>query len=58
MLDYMTQTPMVLNTIIHEKKSAEGDHTALFLEFSPKPVTHPIWMELGKLWTEFRLKKS
>jgi len=57
MLDYMTQTPMILNTLIHEKKSAETDHTALFLEFSPKPVSHPIWTELDKLWKDFRLKK-
>lgn len=57
MLDYMTQTPMVLNTLIHERKLPETDRTALFFEFSPQPRTHAVWSQLEKLWTEFRLQK-
>lgn len=49
MLDYMSQTPMVLNTLIHKKNCPDKDHIILFFEISPKPSTHPIWQKLNKL---------
>jgi hypothetical protein len=57
MLDYMPQKPIVLNLLIHEKECANQDHTAVFVEVSPKPLTHPIWKELKHLDQTFRCRK-
>ncbi len=54
MLDYMTQTPMVLNAVVHLKKCPAQNHTALFFEISPKPSGHVIWKQLDQIWAEFR----
>ena len=56
MLDYMTQSPMILNVFIHVKSCPVQNHTALFFEISPKPFSHLIWQKLNQLWTDFDCK--
>jgi hypothetical protein len=50
MLDYMTQTPMVLNALIHKKNCPDKNHSYIFFEISPKPFTGPVWEKLNKLY--------
>jgi hypothetical protein len=50
MLDYMEQTPMVLNVLIHKKNCPDKNHAFLFFEISPKPATDPIWQKLNTLY--------
>jgi hypothetical protein len=50
MLDYMTQTPMVLNALIHVKNCPDIKHGFLFFEISPKPLADPEWQKLNKLY--------
>jgi len=57
MLDYMTQRPIVLNLIIHERDCSMENHTAVFVEVSPKVYAHSIWNELEKLAQSFRCKQ-
>jgi hypothetical protein len=57
MLDYMTQKPMVLNLLIHVKDCSKENHTAVFVEVSPRQLTHPIWKELKQLDQTFRCGK-
>ena len=51
MLDYMTQTPMVLNALIHVKNCPDNIHGFLFFEISPKPLADPVWQKLNKLYS-------
>jgi hypothetical protein len=55
MLDYLTQTPMTLNVIVHWKYLRAPDHTAVFFEVSPKPLDHHIWQQLNELNKGLRL---
>jgi len=57
MLDYINQTPMILNIIVHEKSCADKNHAYLFFEVSPKPFTHPNWEKLNKLNADFSCTK-
>jgi hypothetical protein len=57
MLNYINQTPMILNIIIHEKYCADKTHGYLFFEVSPKPFTHPNWVKLNKLNADFSCTK-
>ncbi|MDN5283731.1 MAG: hypothetical protein JWR38_5 [Mucilaginibacter sp.] len=50
MLDYMTQDPIKLNLRIHIKKLKSGSDTgAVYLEASPQPYDHKVWIELDAL---------
>ncbi|HEY4209392.1 MAG TPA: hypothetical protein VGM31_21350 [Puia sp.] len=55
MLDYLTQTPMTLNVLVHWKYLRSPDHTALFFEVSPRPFDHHIWLQLNELNKGLRL---
>jgi hypothetical protein len=57
MLDYMTQKPIVLNLLIHEKNCSTKNHTAVFVEVSPMPRMHAIWNDLEKLFASFQCEK-
>lgn len=56
MLDYMDQKPMVLNGIVHLKSGGPG-RTYVFYEISPQPLTHSVWNDLNKLWSDFTITK-
>lgn len=53
MLDYMTQRPIILNTMIHLKECTALNRSAVFIEVSPRPYTHPIWQQMDKMGTGF-----
>jgi hypothetical protein len=55
MLDYLTQTPMTLNVLIHWKDLQLPDHSAVFFEVSPRPLNHRIWLQLNELNKGLRL---
>lgn len=57
MLDYINQEPMVLNLIVHQKNCIDKSHGFLFFEVSPKPFSHPNWIKLNKLNTDFSCAK-
>ena len=46
MLNYITQTPMVLYVRIHEKDCPDKLHTNILIEVSPKSADHPNWQKL------------
>lgn len=54
-LDYLTQTPMTLNVIIHWKDLAAPDRSAIFFEVSPRPANHRIWTQLDQLNKNLKL---
>jgi len=49
MLDYIAQTPMTLNAVIHLKNCSAPNKSILFFQISPKPTDHAVWKELNKL---------
>jgi len=49
MLDYLTQTPMILHVVIHWKDLHVPDRSALFFEISPRPLNHRVWTQLDAL---------
>lgn len=51
MLDYMARTPIILNCIIHVKTCKAENHTGIYFEVSPKPLTDPLWKQFEKLLT-------
>jgi len=53
MLNYITQTPMILHVIVHHKDCADKTHGFLIFEVSPKPFNHPNWEKLNKLNADF-----
>jgi hypothetical protein len=57
MLDYMQQTPMILNLRIHMRDCSDKTHTSVFLEISPKSFDQPQWQELEKLYSGFKCVK-
>ncbi|WP_338868923.1 hypothetical protein WBJ53_18785 [Spirosoma sp. SC4-14] len=57
MLDYMAQTPIILNCRIHVDRCREQNHTAVFVEISPKPAQNPTWKKLDALYGSFVCKK-
>ena len=57
MLDYMTQRPIILNTLIHLKNCETQKHTAVFVEISPKPFGHSIWQNFYEIGKGFQCNK-
>jgi hypothetical protein len=57
MLDYMTQRPMVLNTIIHVKDCDTMNHKAILIKVSPRQYTHAIWKEFDKVEKSYSCDK-
>jgi hypothetical protein len=57
MLDYMTQTPMILNALIHKKSCPDKNHGFIFFEISPRPLKDPVWEKLNKLNVDFECMK-
>lgn len=49
MLDYMTQKPMLLNVVIHVKQCSYKGRSAVFVEVSPKPLSHPVWQQMDSI---------
>jgi hypothetical protein len=58
MLDYMAQKPITLNCIVHVKSCPEEKRTLVFYELSTKPLSHVVWLNLDKLWLDFKCRKS
>ncbi len=56
-LDYISQKPMVLNVVIHEKACTAQNHLALFFEVSPASPDSSVWKDLDDLWTTFNCRK-
>jgi hypothetical protein len=57
MLNYITQTPMTLNLIVHKKDCSDKSHSFLFFEVSPKPYDHSNWEKMNKLYADFSCTK-
>ncbi|RBL90335.1 hypothetical protein [Chitinophaga flava] len=57
MLNYMAQTPITLNCIIHLRYCSAQQRTAAFFEISPRPYTDVIWKTMNGLWTGFSCGK-
>ena len=58
MLDYMQQTPIVLNCKVHWRSCPGENKTFIFYELSPQPFSNNIWVSLDKLWLDFKCKKE
>jgi hypothetical protein len=56
MLDYHEQKPIALTGMIHLKKIATKDHTAVFIEISPKPQSHAVWKKMDEIGENFSVK--
>jgi hypothetical protein len=56
MLDYHEQKPMVLNGIIHVKDIATTGHTAVYIQLSPRPLSHIIWKKMDEIGDKFKVK--
>ena len=54
MLDYMQQQPITLNCIIHTRYCAGQNYSFIFYEISPRPLTDSVWINLNKLWEDFK----
>jgi hypothetical protein len=54
MLDYMTQRPIILHTLIHVKHCELQKQTPVFVEISPKPLAHSIWRQFFKIAEGFQ----
>jgi hypothetical protein len=57
MLNYINQTPMILNLRIHFKDCPDKPHSIILFEVSPKSADHPNWQKLDQLNTDFRCVK-
>ena len=42
--------------MVHVKNSKATNHTAVYFEISPKPLSHIIWQKLNEIDESFRLK--
>ena len=56
MLDYHAQLPITLNCLIHIKDSKLANHTAVYFEISPKPLSNPIWQKLNDIGNSYKSK--
>ena len=56
MLDYHEQRPIKLNVVIHVKDSKTKNHSAIYIEVSPQPQTHPVWKILDEIGESFSAK--
>ncbi|MDP9231118.1 MAG: hypothetical protein M3O67_10690 [Bacteroidota bacterium] len=54
MLDYMTQQPIILNTLIHIRNCELQNHKTVLFEISPKPFVHSIWQQFNKIGKVFQ----
>ena len=57
MLDYIAQSPITLNCLVHVKGCDTQNHTAVFFEISPKQYDHPVWQKLNNLSAGFKCGK-
>lgn len=57
MLDYMTQSPIKLNCLIHVTTYNRQNYTAVFFELSPNSVDHIIWQQLHAIQGSFSFQK-
>ena len=48
-VDYMTQKPITLNCLVKVKTCDLLNYTAVMVELSPKPYSHPVWKEMNKI---------
>ncbi|HMF70261.1 MAG TPA: hypothetical protein VK616_02240, partial [Flavitalea sp.] len=55
MFDYHTKKRMVLNCLIHLKKSIVKDRVPIFFEMSPKNSEHPVWKKLHEIEKSLRI---
>lgn len=53
MLDYMTQKPIILHTMIHLKDCTKNSRKAAFIEISPTRFGSGIWKQMEKLQADF-----
>ena len=58
MLDYMQQSPIVLNCKVHWRSCPGENKTFIFYELSPQPFSHNVWVSLDKLWLDFKCKRN
>ena len=58
MLDYMEQTPITLNCIVHARSCPGQNKFIIFNEISPKPFNDGVWTNLNQLWTRFSCDKA
>ncbi len=56
MLDYHAQLPITLNCMIHLKDGEVTNHTVIYFEISPKPLSHPVWQKLHEVNDSFKPK--
>ncbi len=56
MLDYHAQLPITLNCFVHIKDSKTINHTAVYVEISPKSLSNPVWQKLNDIGDSFKLK--
>jgi hypothetical protein len=54
MLNYIIQEPMILNLRIHLKDCPDKTHRYVFIEVSPKPAGHAMWVQLDQLNADFK----
>jgi hypothetical protein len=57
MEDYMALKPMKLHCKVHVKSCPEEKKTLIFYELSPQSLSHKLWLNLDKLWLDFRCRK-
>ncbi|RAJ80350.1 hypothetical protein CLV59_105459 [Chitinophaga dinghuensis] len=57
MLNYMQPGPITLNTRIHIRSCPLQQHTAVYIELSPKPYKHTLWQQMDRIGNEFDCRK-
>jgi hypothetical protein len=58
MVDFMQRKPITLNCIVRLRFCKESNKGILFYELSPKPFNHINWVNLNKLWADFKCEKK
>lgn len=53
MLDYMAQKPIILNFLVQVRNCKAQNKTAVFIQISPQPYTHPLWDDLNRITRPF-----
>ena len=53
MFNYLGQTPMTLNYLVHIKSCTAQNRIPLFFEISPQPFDHPLWHKLREIKQKF-----
>ncbi|MBV8256143.1 MAG: hypothetical protein JO154_26345 [Chitinophaga sp.] len=57
MLNYMQPAPMTLNVRIRVRNCQSQQHTAVYIELSPKPYRHALWQQMDRIGNEFDCRK-